>query len=363
MVEEYMRQIKSLLKKYKNKTITEDESLFLEYLMVDQLERIVLEKELSKEEQELLVAWKQEREFIKETENLFAFNPHEVEEEAYSSWEAFAQKQAIRPRTSNKPSTVQYLSISASVAAVIALLFLITPNINRNNAYNTNQTTNLAQNTIARQFTTDKKIKRVTLADGSVVHLNMASTLSLHKGKFNKDTREVWLDEGEAFFEITKDPKRPFIVHTADGLSTQVLGTSFNIKAYSELGEQVISVKTGRVQVSKEGGNKAVLLPNNKASFNANEGTLTTGITDGNLAAEWRTGNIVFQAAKIKEVAFRLKQYHNVEVTVSNNAIHPHTQLDISFSPNTPLQQIVYEIAKIYNVRYRITDNQVKFYR
>lgn len=108
----------------------------------------------------------------------------------------------------------------------------------------------------------------IYLSDGSVVWLKGASRLD-HPGNFTGATREVTLT-GEAFFDIAKDQKRPFIIHTANFI-TSVLGTSFNIKAYENEASQEVAVITGKVLVLvKEDTDKVrevVLRPNQKAIF------------------------------------------------------------------------------------------------
>src|SRR5690606_38970298 len=71
---------------------------------------------------------------------------------------------------------------------------------------------------------------QINLSDGTLVLLNAASTLT-YPAEFGENTREVILD-GEAYFEVTKDPEKPFIVRTAKQ-RIEVLGTSFNINAYN----------------------------------------------------------------------------------------------------------------------------------
>lgn len=243
----------------------------------------------------------------------------------------------------------------ASAAVLLLLLMLQLP-------MNTNESakkTIAMQPEIAKQFATESKMKKITLADGSIVHLNTNTTLSLHKGKFNAYTREVWLDEGEAFFEVTKDSKRPFIVHTRDGLSTRVLGTSFNIKAYQELGQQTVSVKTGLVQVNTAKGKSILLEVNNKAAFDPSDGELVPSSANGNDAAEWRNGRVVLEHVLVKELAFRLKQYYQVDVV--NNAIPTDMEIYTSFTLATPLEHVVANIADIFDVSYRIEGKMVYF--
>ena len=84
--------------------------------------------------------------------------------------------------------------------------------------------------------------RSITLPDESKVVLNENSTLSYH---YAGDIRKVVLS-GEAFFDVAKDPRHPFVIQSED-VETKVLGTSFNIRAYPDEGKVKVSVKTGRV--------------------------------------------------------------------------------------------------------------------
>ena len=91
----------------------------------------------------------------------------------------------------------------------------------------------------------------VNLPDGSSAILRKGSKLS-YPNHFGLEAREVFLT-GEAFFEIVRSPQRPFYVYTND-VTTKVLGTSFNVRAYQQDKEVLVSVKTGRVAVLKTSG-------------------------------------------------------------------------------------------------------------
>lgn len=108
----------------------------------------------------------------------------------------------------------------------------------------------------------------INLEDGSTIILQPGSRLS-YPVKFAADRREVHLS-GEAFFEISKNRRRPFLVYTHD-IVTEVVGTSFRIKAPDDQPEVEVFVKTGQVHVRQiKAGNtadKVVLLPNQSVSF------------------------------------------------------------------------------------------------
>ncbi len=93
----------------------------------------------------------------------------------------------------------------------------------------------------------EKEPMLVNLPDGSSVLLLKGGRLSYHKKSFNQEKREVFL-QGEAFFEVAKNPEKPFFVY-ANELVTKVLGTSFTIRAFEDAGNVEVVVKTGKVAV------------------------------------------------------------------------------------------------------------------
>lgn len=248
----------------------------------------------------------------------------------------------------NGTNTRQLYIITSSIAVIALIIGLIFSFSNTGSGLEDGF---LTDNSVQRTITTGNDIKKITLLDGSIVYLNTGTTLSLQKGKFNKYAREIWLEEGEVFFEIKKDTKRPFIVHSSNGLIIRVLGTSFNIKSYPELDENVISVNSGKVQVFDENSQNVVLEPNYKVSIDKSDGKFITKKTNSKSASDWITGHILFEDASIKEVAFRLKQLYDVEL-IYKGILKENERIYASFNSGFSLEEIVETICKLYNVTY-----------
>ncbi len=242
-----------------------------------------------------------------------------------------------------------FLAGAVTVAATLLLLLSLQLFLNLTHK-GTGEMHNNAITTESR-YSTTKQMKKILLADGTSVYLNKGSSLLLRKGRFNAFLREVWLEEGEAFFEVAKDPHRPFIVHTPGGISTRVLGTSFNIQAYGALDRQVISVNSGRVQVFNAEKEKIILEPNYKVSISRSDGTLAGDTTQAALLSDWRSGSILFENAPIKEVSLRLKQNYGLELIYKES----HFANDLifsSFRSDTPEKEILSVICRLLNANY-----------
>jgi hypothetical protein len=123
---------------------------------------------------------------------------------------------------------------------------------------------------LVEQTNNSNKPQIITLSDGSSVLLQPESKLSYPK-IFTGNDRKVYLS-GEGFFEISKNPKKPFYVY-ANEIVTKVVGTSFRIKAYSNLSNVEVIVRTGKVKVrsnpliTKSIGKEVVILPNQAIRF------------------------------------------------------------------------------------------------
>jgi transmembrane sensor len=128
----------------------------------------------------------------------------------------------------------------------------------------------------------DSSPRLVNLPDGSSVLLKKGSRLS-YPNHFKKDLREIYLT-GEGFFEVAKDPERPFYVF-ANEMVTKVLGTSFTVKAYSEDEQVFVKVKTGKVSVFQSG------TAEEKANFGTNE--LRGLVLNPNQEATFEKGRVI----------------------------------------------------------------------
>lgn len=157
---------------------------------------------------------------------------------------------------------------------------------------------------------------KIVLPDGSIVCMNGDSRLS-YSSRFSTDKREVILS-GEAFFEVVKDPSRPFVV-VADKLITTALGTSFNIKAYPEDKEVLVSLLTGRVFVQRQNSAGPVLFLNSREAAGLNqEGVLMQKEFNYEQDILWKDGILYFNERRLEEAFKRLEKCHGVTFILQN---------------------------------------------
>ena len=207
-------------------------------------------------------------------------------------------------------------------------------------------------NTITKQYATKPgEHAKIMLSDGTKIWLNAGSNLR-YPAKFKGDTREVYLT-GEAFFDVAKDKKHPFIIHT-DKMDTKVLGTSFNVQAYPDQTTQEVSVLTGRVNVKSTVTEENVYVtPGQKVVFKSQSNKLKA-FTDipVNSISLWRKNIIVFEDAPLPEVIATINRNYNVTIEIGNKNLN---NLKISaYFKELPVNEVVALVCNIINADYKL---------
>jgi ferric-dicitrate binding protein FerR (iron transport regulator) len=158
------------------------------------------------------------------------------------------------------------------------------------------------------------EVRQLALPDGSSITLNANTRLTYPKSFRN---RQVRLVTGEAFFDIARDPKRPFIVETGH-TRTQVLGTSFNIRSYERDTATVIALITGQVSVD----GKSTLTPGDILTI-GKTGSRQMGHFDnaGDVTA-WENKAMYFQDASFEDIAFEMANTYNVTLVNASSKKH-----------------------------------------
>ncbi|MDD3542344.1 MAG: FecR domain-containing protein [Petrimonas sp.] len=159
----------------------------------------------------------------------------------------------------------------------------------------------------------------VVLPDGSNVWINSGSTLTYDR-HFNGKERSVYL-QGEAYFEVTENKKRPFIVHTKH-ITVQALGTSFNVRSYETDSLASAVLLEGKVKVSAS-GHETILSVNERATFDKRKQTLLADRVEALNFIEWKNGNIYFSNQTYDEIARTLSRIYNVEIQFASEQLRP----------------------------------------
>ena len=192
------------------------------------------------------------------------------------------------------------------------------------------------------------------LPDGTTVFLNSGSKL-IFPLEFRGNCRKVEL-VGEAFFEVTPNSAKPFIVKTCD-INVKVLGTAFNLQAYPGSKEISATLVHGKVVLERESAGiskqLAELKPTDRAVFNLKDKVI-------NISAEedldkfigWKDGKLVFFNDPIENVAEKLGNWYNVTVKISNNELNRY-RFTATFT-DEPIEQVLDLLSKSSPIKYRI---------
>jgi len=205
----------------------------------------------------------------------------------------------------------------------------------------------------------DGKQLQLTLPDGSKVWLNAGSRFS-YPDRFSRGKRQVFLLEGEGYFDISHDPSHPFVV-TSKGVNTRVLGTAFNIKAYHYLSNIQVAVTRGKVQVSDTTGTKStLLLPNEQVSVDMRNGMMDKREVDASTTIAWQRGNFSFNNDRMLDVCAVLTQKFNLNFHFKQADIQDY-RITAGFVSKDQIQDILAILASANNLSYQQKGKLVTF--
>lgn len=157
-----------------------------------------------------------------------------------------------------------------------------------------------------------------TMTDGTNVWLNARTSLT-YPVKFGKKNRQVILD-GEAYFDVAKDKTKPFVVKT-EKYNVEVLGTKFDVDAYSETGEFETTLMSGSVKIASldDPSEELMLKPDNKVYLQ--DGKLqVTPVSDYN-PYRWKEGLICFKDATFLSIMKDFEKYYGLNILVKNKEV------------------------------------------
>lgn len=157
----------------------------------------------------------------------------------------------------------------------------------------------------------------LVLADGTEVYLNAGSSIK-YPQRFEGDTREVEL-VGEAFFDVAKNPDKPFIIKSGE-VKTTVLGTSFNVNTYPDSHQIAVTVASGKVKVASQ-EHEVLLMPNEQGVFDRKSKSISKEKIDIATSLHWKEGIIHFEDVALSEVLQTLERWYGVSFVVDNNNI------------------------------------------
>lgn len=205
--------------------------------------------------------------------------------------------------------------------------------------------------TLVVMKTNGHEIKKLRLSDGSVVWLNGGSRLS-YPDRFSHDKREVVLLEGEAYFDIHHDDKKPFQVKAGKTL-TNVLGTAFNIRSYSWLEKISVTVTRGKVAV-----NNSMLLPNEQLAYDKATGKSKIKKLSAEEVTLWMQGRLSFNDESFKAVATILENKYQVSIRFQEQKMEDY-RFSARFEPSDSLNDILDALTMTRGLSYKVKGAEI----
>lgn len=201
------------------------------------------------------------------------------------------------------------------------------------------------------------QISKCVLADGTQVWLNAGTTIK-YDPSLNGNTREVKLD-GEAYFIVSKNKHKPFIVSTKYA-QIKVLGTVFNLKAYSGDNKVETILEEGSVEFRLNGSSaKPVdLKPGEQVVFNSSENKLTLSKVETYLHTAWKDGKFVFKDADLKTIIAELERLYDVRIHLQNDSL-----MNLHFRGMFEYEQNIFSaletLERTTNMKYRMDGRDI----
>ena len=203
------------------------------------------------------------------------------------------------------------------------------------------------------------ELKNIVLADGTKILLAPASQLH-YPVSFTSDKREVDLD-GEAYFEVKHDNEHQFIVHTINA-DIEVLGTIFNVKAYSDSYSSSTVLVNGKVKLqfkdsNRERGDDCVLFPSQKAVYDRRNEKFSVHKVNLKHELAWRDRRLSFKNDNFTDVMKSIERFYNVNIIFQSNKF-PAKRFTGEFK-----EESLNDVLEIYKewtkFHYKIEDDNV----
>ena len=254
--------------------------------------------------------------------------------------------QQIKPQRNRRMLVLTY-AVAACLAVAIGFLYLF----NNLNSSHTGQTS-LKSHILTAQY---GQRKTISLSDGTVVTLSGGSSI-IYSDNYNQTNRTISF-QGEGFFEVAKNPSKPFVVQHA-GLYTKVLGTSFNIRAFDKEEKIDVTVATGRVEVGKGKKTLAALKPGQQLVYTKKPGLVELNtLKDLSQVTAWKKDILIFKGERFEELAVKLERWYDVRIIFEQETLK-NCRFKGTFK-NLPITALLDLLKKSAGFSYHIQDNYI----
>lgn len=279
-----------------------------------------------------------------------------------------------RKKVKNAPKFRKVLKTSSKAGETVrrillvaaSVLIILTSGYLTHDRYMVNQETESIDELAVKEFiTSDGEKATYKLSDGSRVILHAGSRLEVPVN-FNKESRDIFLD-GEAYFEVTHDPEKPFIVNSEKAY-TRVLGTKFLVQAWSKKGRNLeVIVEEGRVAMGvkksllSEDQQEVTVSRNQKGLLTSNQDFSVTEVTDISWYLGWIEGRLISKDRQLGEILPLLEQWYAVNIKTEDKEILKR-KLTAEINYSQPMMEVLKGIALSLDLKVVKEDRTITFH-
>jgi ferric-dicitrate binding protein FerR (iron transport regulator) len=259
-------------------------------------------------------------------------------------------KDRIIQQLASQPKTISLSQWIYRVAAILALPIMLA--IGWYAGSGSSRETSMCEVTAPKG-----QISKCVLADGTQIWLNAGSTLK-YEPTLSGKIREVKLD-GEAYFKVAKNKHKPFVV-TTKYAQVKVLGTVFNLKAYSDDNHVETTLEEGSVEFSLNGSTATPveLKPGEQVVLNTSDQKLTMSKVETYLHTAWKDGKYVFKDADLKTIITELERLYDVRIHLENDSLKQlHFRGMFEYEQN--IFSALENLERTTNMKYRMDGRDI----
>lgn len=329
----------------------------LEYLkkllLISRIFELFTQGKLDRDSEKLVEDWNPEdtTEYYKGNEELLAEGRKQAKENIFSIL-------GIHNPDKKKKTPVLFIYLHKYAVVAAILIIAIFSGIYTLPQFSNQKNNILADNNSQSLLcqTDSYEMKQLTLPDGTIVHVNRNSRILYIEQEYNLSKREIWIEDGEAFFEVAKNPDKPFIIHSGD-IQTVVKGTSFNVKAYKEIKKNEVSVRSGKVEVICGDKKIGTLVANQQITYDTQTGEYNESSGNWQDAAAWMQNRLVLKQADVDELKLRLKQIYGIDVVITGGILNQN-HFNASYPRDVQIGNVLQNISEVYDVKYKFENPQ-----
>ncbi len=202
-------------------------------------------------------------------------------------------------------------------------------------------------------YTKSGERRTIILPDSSIIILN-ANSYCKYPMIFPEEQRKIIL-HGEAFFKVTRNEKKPFLVETSK-ITTTVLGTSFNILENND--SVTVTVSTGKVQVDNDISKKRqILIRNEQCSYNYSTGITTLSHVNSELVSNWSKGILQFKNITFSDAIIKIETWYGVQIECSSANLLKHTLNGVY--DNKSLDDVLKDLEFLLDLNYTVSGDTI----